>query len=409
MVMKKFLFSLFAMLAIGGMAFGENSITVSDFTISNTGKTALMVNINLDEKASVKGMSFNITLPAGLEFVTESNKPKYKMGSMLPVTPQVNIDNGILYVSAASSDWIKGSKGMLIAFQIQPTSSFNTAIDGTLQGSIADVTISEKVGQSTQDVKHSGSTFTMTVADYDVILDENSPFAPETTEEAVDILVKRTLTKDKWSTICLPFSIGKSKLESVFGAGFQLAEFDSYSYDDKLETISIKFNDYTGTLKSDGVYLIKTKDDMSQFTFKATVTATSASTNTYTESVYDEELEEDRDIEKGKFIGTYVADTYVPKDDMFISDNKFYYSIGTSKIKGFRGYFWFKDKVKADEARVYFTIDGDDATKIQAAKFTKVANGRVYTVSGQYVGENVDMKKLPKGVYIVDGVKVVND
>ena len=38
-----------------------------------------------------------------------------------------------------------------------------------------------------------------------------------------------------------------------------------------------------------------------------------------------------------------------------------------------------------------------------------IENGKVYTVSGQYVGENIDIKRLPKGVYIVDGVKVVNE
>ena len=34
--------------------------------------------------------------------------------------------------------------------------------------------------------------------------------------------------------------------------------------------------------------------------------------------------------------------------------------------------------------------------------------GKVYSVSGQYMGENVDLKSLPKGIYIVDGNKVVN-
>ena len=31
----------------------------------------------------------------------------------------------------------------------------------------------------------------------------------------------------------------------------------------------------------------------------------------------------------------------------------------------------------------------------------------VYTIQGQYVGHDVDMKKLPSGIYIIDGKKMV--
>lgn len=406
--MKKFLFSVIAMLAIGSTAFGENSITVDPFTISNKGKTALMVNIKLDGKSTAKGMAFNISLPAGLEFVTNGGAPVYTKGSMCPGEPTLNIENGILYMSAGSKDFIKGSKGLLIAFQIQPTTSFNANENDVLVGNVSDVIISLKNGDSTSDTKCSNSTFNMTVADCDVVLDENSPFAPEKTKSSVDILVKRTLTKDKWSTFCLPFDIDWTTFKSIFGDDVKLAEFDSYSSEDNFETMSINFLsiDMTGADLENASfygtfpYLIKTSKTIESFEINAKISSTEA----------DEDQYKSGKTTKGRFIGTFVADTTVPKDDLFISNNTFYYSIGTTKIKGFRGYFEFNDMLNyTNTARAFFNIDGDGTTKIQNAQITKNETGKVYSISGRYMGENVNMKSLPKGVYVVDGVKVINN
>lgn len=407
--MKKILFSMLAMLTVASTAFGigDNAITVSDITLSNSGNpSALLVNINLTEKSSAKGMDFSIDLPAGVEFVTGSNgKPVYQTGSMWGVQPTLNLSESkrSLTVACASSESITGSKGLLYAFKVKKTGTVSE-----LTGSIHNVSASIKGSLVYLD----GSDFNITLTSCDVVLDENSPFAPETTgDDIVNILVKRTLTKDQWSTICLPFAIKSDDFASRFGTGVKLATFDSYSSDDNFETMSINFVEKTeGNLTTGDVFLIKPSIDVTQFTYNAKVTKTSAPTKLYDVEEYDEDEGDKVKVEKGKFIGTYVADIYVPENDMFISDNSFYYSIGTSKIKGFRGYFWFKDKLKdTSAARAFISIGGDDATNIQAAKFSMIENGKVYTVSGQYVGENIDIKRLPKGVYIVDGVKVVNE
>ena len=369
--MKKILFSMLAMLTVASTAFGigDNAITVSNITLSNSGNpSALLVNINLTEKSSAKGMEFSIDLPAGVVFVTEGEKPVCHTGSMWGVPPTLNL------IKATSPSSFTDGQTL--------TGGHIYGVSASING--APVNLSE-------------SNFNITITSCDVVLDENSPFAPEKTPSNVNILVKRTLTANQWSTICLPFTISEKDLEDIFGEGVQLAEFDSYSSDDEFETMSVNFNSYTDDLKAKGVYLIKTSQNITQIKYSGRVIRNDA---------YTVENEE----ENGKFIGTYVADTYVPRDDMFISDNSFYYSIGTSKIKGFRGYFDFDDKLKdTSAARAFISIGGEDATNIQAAKFSMIENGKVYTVSGQYVGENIDIKRLPKGVYIVDGVKVVNE
>jgi hypothetical protein len=59
--------------------------------------------------------------------------------------------------------------------------------------------------------------------------------------------------------------------------------------------------------------------------------------------------EEEPTINKGTnrkpkaFIGNYVAGTSIDNGCLFLNDNKFWYSVGTTKIKAFRAYFNFFD------------------------------------------------------------------
>ena len=90
-------------------------------------------------------------------------------------------------------------------------------------------------------------------------------------------------------------------------------------------------------------------------------------------------------------------------------DGKFYYSTGATKIKGFRAFFYFKDvledkSVASAKSRIAFDFS-DDPTAIQGIARLGVNNGRIYSLRGQNMGENMD--KLPKGVYIMNGKKVV--
>ena len=110
----------------------------------------------------------------------------------------------------------------------------------------------------------------------------------------------------------------------------------------------------------------------------------------------------------GTFYGTYHAQTTVPENGLFISDNKFWYSTGKTKMKAFRGWFEFEDvlaDVEAAGANIDFTFDG--TTGIREIREKSQAEGAVYTLQGQYLGKDIDLKKLPRGIYIVNGKKQV--
>ena len=109
-----------------------------------------------------------------------------------------------------------------------------------------------------------------------------------------------------------------------------------------------------------------------------------------------------------KFIGTLKKFT-VPQYDLFISNNNFYYSNGTSTLKGFRGYFWIKDFVEsfsegASAPQLNLNIDGETTSvtilRLDSDAFT-IEDGKIYDLKGMQVDNP------QKGIYIQNGKKIV--
>lgn len=243
-----------------------------------------------------------------------------------------------------------------------------------------------------------------------IVLDENDDVFPlnyGSTYSDKTVKVKRTIKSNVWNTICLPFDISNEQCKAVFGDGVEIAAFDDYDaeYDEEenVTRVNVKFNDVT-EISANTPYIIKSENNISEFTLE------------HINLIPEEELIVEKGTGKGKnyhayaqFIGTYVANTLLDDVDyLFISSNKFYYSNGNNKLKGFRAWFWFDDvltdKVGGAGTKFFFTIN-DEPTAINGiSSVEKVAEG-VYTVSGQKVNES-SLEILPKGVYIVNGKKV---
>ena len=74
-------------------------------------------------------------------------------------------------------------------------------------------------------------------------------------------------------------------------------------------------------------------------------------------------------------------------------------------MKGYRGYFQLP-KISASSSKIGFMIDGETTSISDITADDVSALGGVYNINGMLIGKNVDVKKLPEGVYIVDGKKV---
>ena len=106
-----------------------------------------------------------------------------------------------------------------------------------------------------------------------------------------------------------------------------------------------------------------------------------------------------------ELIGTYVAQTKVPENTLFLNSNKFYYSDGTIKMKGYRAYFDFYDVLTKIEdgagVKMSFDID-DEETGIKGIGYGQWTTDDIYDLYGRKSAQQPQ-----QGIYIVNGKKVV--
>ncbi len=253
------------------------------------------------------------------------------------------------------------------------------------------------------------STFNVKIVDR-ISFDETAEELPSfTAGTKANVSMTRTIKANQWSTIVLPFTLTKAKAEAAFGSDVQLAEFSGFTvdYGEDEENVTplnivVNFSTYTMTTKKSMTggkpFLIKTSSEITSF---------EADDVTMAGSVTDVQKTDEYDT-AGKFTGSFVK-TKVPADGLFISDNKFWYSTGATNIKAFRG--WFElgavlDKETDFGAKVFFSID-DEPTSVDGVSVVPTRRGDIYSIEGQYVGRDIPTERLKKGIYIVNGKKVV--
>ena len=196
-----------------------------------------------------------------------------------------------------------------------------------------------------------------------------------------DISLIRTLDANIWNTFCVPFAF---EVEKSALAGAKVKEFDKI--DDTSATMYMKDATY---ILPGRPYLVKPTAEIKNPTFSAVAiydeAATKVGNDTYA------------------LIGTYSPKT-ISEDNIYgVKANG---AIAKGKkdttIKGLRAYFIINSN--GNEAKINF---GDDETTgiENIVTPTAISNQKVYNLNGQYVGN--DLKAMPKGIYIVNGKKVI--
>ena len=268
-------------------------------------------------------------------------------------------------------------------------SNFNF-LDGTNYTPVADVTFSVHV-----------------VNVHSLVLDETSTTAPEASDGAVNVRVKRTIKANEWSTICLPFAMDATQMKAAFGDDVELGDFTGYetTEDDggDITGITVKFNSATA-IEANHPYIIKISSAITEFTAdgvtidpqEAKVTF-GTTTGKGKNAVY----------HPSDFVGTYVADFDFYNDatsyPLFLNASKFWYaSENTMHMKAYRAYFDLDDylpEAESASAPIYISFN-NDVTGIQSIQQSS-DDGRYYNLNGQHV------TNLKKGLYIKNGKKVV--
>ncbi|MBR4366803.1 MAG: hypothetical protein IKP43_08500 [Bacteroidaceae bacterium] len=409
-----------ALLALAGNAFAQASVSASDITCQNGSEVELPIEITNDASLSVVGISFTLTLPEGVNVVLDDGEPLYELNS-----ERLNPRRFTVY----TKQYDDGSWGFRIS-----TNSTEAVLNGT-EGEMMTITLAVAEDMAARDydilltenklsireadnsvrtmaLPDATSTLTVENSDGRIHFDETSTTLPDYAPGDKELVtVARTIKKDQWSTLVLPFNLTRTVANNVFGSDVQFAKFDGFDvdYGDDEENviplgIVIYFESYTiparGNLAGGTPVLIKVSKDITSIAPEGEVTLT--------KTVTDVEKEADGDIGEyvsGKFTASLVK-TVVPKDGLFITDEQFWYSVGNTNIKGFRG--WFElDAVLGEEtdfgANIRFVVN-DEANGIH-----DIGQEGVKAKEGYYTldGRKLSSKPTQRGVYIENGKKVV--
>ena len=115
----------------------------------------------------------------------------------------------------------------------------------------------------------------------------------------------------------------------------------------------------------------------------------------------------------------YVSDGWTTtnveeSDNMFYNckkitggDGNTYYSNYTDKSRAYAGLGGYLTTKDANIKERLFDDSDTMATDIHNIEDETPSSSKIYTIQGQLVGENIDASSLPKGIYIINGKKVM--
>lgn len=398
--MKKKIVSLCvaALMAIA-QGYGSVTLTVPEVNITPGGTSNVFIYFDLGTEAYT-AYQFEIAYPQGISSVADNNgNPAFLAGDVYSQEHNVSsiyAPNGLDRFQCFSINSIPftAQSGTLLILTIKAQ---KTLAEGTYQATISPI---EFVLTDATPVRPDAVTFDITVSK-NVELDENSILAPEATTEAVNVTVKRTINANEWSTICLPFAMTEEQVTAAFGSDVELGDFTGYTTikeGEDIVGISVNFNDVT-EISANRPYIIKVTSPIS---YEDGFTVNSVVINPDNNPSFNLGTER----RPKKFVGTYTAQTTVPSLCLFLYDNKYWYSTGTTMMKAFRGYFDFYDlltDIEDEYASSRIIMSFDDATGI--AENERMSNGenekRMYDLQGRRVA------KPGKGLYLKEGKKVL--
>ena len=227
----------------------------------------------------------------------------------------------------------------------------------------------------------------------------NSSFISTNNGLVYDITLGRTLQAGGWNTFCAPFDISSSQITSVFGTGTKVRELGSSDFDSTTKQLTLNFTNAT-EIEAGKPYLIYigSSSNVANPTFSDVTISNSTTT---TETTY------------ANFVPVMnpTSITGGDKTVLFVTGgNKLTYPNSTGNLNGFRAYFELKEDA-ATEVRSFIMNFDDETTSISEkgiGNSEKFATAPVYDLQGRKVSDGKwPNGQMPKGVYIVNGKKVV--
>lgn len=205
------------------------------------------------------------------------------------------------------------------------------------------------------------------------------------------LTLNRTLVANAWNTFCVPFNVNADGMTG-FGEDFEIKKFKRVSDNSS----SMLFENAT-SIEAGQPYLVRPKDNIQNPTFVyPQVTAVTPTAN-----VGDDTF---------KFVGVYGKHTFASDDAatansyILVTGGELVNPTPGTAMYGMRGYFTYTPSA-GNAAAPRVIIDGVETALSEVVGSEAVSDGRIYNLRGMYVGN--DASRLAKGIYIVNGKKVV--
>ena len=257
-------------------------------------------------------------------------------------------------------------------------------------------------------------------------------------QEHADVKAKRTFNKKKWNSVVFPFTVNGKILKNATSEDGTLAEpfaraaylfdngFGTPGYDVKLRFVYL---DNNKTFVENGkdkieagtpflLFVDDTKGDPEDNVYVFKDITTPAASATVGTGYSDDKVVKKVDPAGDKGIKDYSFDgrlNYKTGDDPFsnkiywVADSKYYWGTNVT-MKNMRSWFEPKTEAGARAIESLFGFVGDDATGISIVEANGGGNvnGGIYSLCGRLISTDpASLPRLPKGVYIVNGNKVI--
>ncbi len=308
------------------------------------------------------------------------------------------------------------------------------------EGQISTLELSDVTAYNKITATEKGTIEGTTLKDYTYKIGETeiAPVAGVSIPQFYSITLTRTFKPNQWTTLTLPFNLTEEEVQRIFGAGTQLIQLNKGTINGNAARLEFIYHEIQNVLpghpyliKPTGVEVDETNDATASVVKDGDGNITAFTV--YSKCVNPFISQVDIDCGAYTFKGTpgyctaNETNNGVPgysvnyaENDIFISEGngKLYVSGGSSYGKGYRA--WIAKDASASAAKISsisLVIDnpGDDddneTTTIDMADVDPdalnalgVATG-VYNLNGQKVSD--DMQNLPKGIYIVNGKKII--
>lgn len=236
--------------------------------------------------------------------------------------------------------------------------------------------------------------------------------------QTFDVRIKdRTLEKnDKWTTICLPFSLSAEAIATSPLASATIMELDPSPEDNNkktgIEGNTLYLTFKTATQIEEGKpYVIKWSDDGDAITDVRFKEMLIGSETPQTITAASEGMGE------VKFIGNYSTKVLYPYhyNQFYMNEQGQIVTNGDEEkpVNAFRGYFEIEESITIDEVKVDFS----DATAIDIMRnpssltTQSSSEGAVYDLQGRKIADSpsslISHPSFQKGIYVVGGKKMV--